>query len=1120
MKKNLLFLMLMAFLFSFESMSQCGYVSLIGEFNGWADDHYMTQDPMDPTDYSTIISFTAAMDTDGNDTIEVKFRENGDWAVNWGGDTFPSGIAIENGPNNILVPLDPDTIGYTTDFKVTFNYETLEYNFEAICGSIGLIGEFNAWADDLAMTRDMADMASWSAILSLTAAMDADGNDTIELKFRESANWTVNWGGEGFPSGTGVNGGPNILVPLDTGNVYTTDFLVTFNCESGDYNFESVCGSIGLIGEFNEWSDDYAMHRDMDNPDEWSVVFTLTDDMDTDDNDTIEVKFRESADWTVNWGGDGFPSGIGVQEGPNIFVPLDTIGITTDYYVTFNCSTGEYNFQSTCGDIGVIGWFINWNGDIPMNRDADDPDVWTLSRSWGVDSEVKFRENADWSVNWGSPDWPSGVGVPNGSINIPLVAGKYDVTFNCGTFEYNFVENADICGEIGMIGDFNEWGGTNPADPPTDIYLVRDPMYPTLFSLEYSFSSSTKLLFRVDADPIASNWWGGSFPMGQAVQDPSLIINVPGGLYDITYNCLSNTFSFIQLGNSVTAPNVFSINVDGILNESDWDISQPVSKMIYGEVTGDLNEAFFGVAYNEEYLYIGIDVTDTIPTFYEQGELFVDGNKSGGDYDSTDLHVMFSAAGLTVIHGPDDMEAILGFVPGATGYSAEVAIPWDAIYVTAEEGGQIGFDIILGDSDTGDTVNYKLAWNGGLQNYESTSSFGDLLFGTLSCGCISIYNETTGDVVLRNPTDMPTTYVGTYELDADYNMVFRKDMQATVHWGATDFPSGTAVLDGDEIPATTGRYRVTFDCLSGVYSFVDEPAGDSTAYAQFTETTPVVDGDLSEYNLEYGCEVMAVTTGPDNNNTVTWGALWDLHSFYIGVKVVDAVVEGSGNPWDNDAIEFYIDGNHDSDGPYDSDFDTQLIMDALNNGLYPDTLWVKADGVPITDYDAYWTATADGYNCELRIGWNNIDFYPGRNRTIGWSLGNNDSDNGVGRDYQTVWFGTGNNWSNTGDLGDLQLAGGPYHGIHDVVYYNAQFVLYPNPSNGTTYLRTMGDIFDGEVSIYITDLSGRTVVVQSERLFGSNDVITLNTNNLESGLYLINILGADGKKAVKKLIIQ
>ncbi|MCD4731613.1 MAG: T9SS type A sorting domain-containing protein, partial [Bacteroidales bacterium] len=570
-------------------------------------------------------------------------------------------------------------------------------------------------------------------------------------------------------------------------------------------------------------------------------------------------------------------------------------------------------------------------------------------------------------------------------------------------------------------------------------------------------------------------------------------------------------------GNSVTAPKVFSINVDGVLDESDWDISQPVAKLVDGTVVGDQNEIFFGVTYNEEFLYVGIDVTDAGLVGTEIGEVFVDGNNSGGDYDENDCHLRFSALGIEVIQGPEGMEPLIGFVvkQAFDGFTAEVGIAWADLGVTPVEGEQIGFDILMGDDDTGTGIEYTLAWNGGMENYETTSLFGALNFGVLSCGCISLYNETTGDVVLRNPTDMPTKYVGTYELDADYNMVFRKDMQATVHWGSADFPSGIAVLDGDEIPATIGRFRVTFDCLSGEYSFVPEPSGDVVAYAQFTEDPVTIDGNLSEYTLDYGSDIMA-TTGGTNNNTVTWGTLWDMQSFYVGVKVVDAVVEGSGNPWDNDAIEFYIDGNHDEDGPYDADFDTQLILDFVGQS----ELWIKADGVPITNYESNWTATADGYNVELRIGWDNIDFYAGRNRSIGWSLGNNDSDNGLGRDYQTVWVGTGNNWSNTDDLGDLQLAGGPYYGIHDVVYYNAQFVLYPNPSNGTTYLRTMGDIFDGQVSIFVTDLSGRTVVSQTERLFGSNDIITLKTNDLQAGLYLINIMGADGKKAVKKLIIQ
>ncbi len=226
-------------------------------------------------------------------------------------------------------------------------------------------------------------------------------------------------------------------------------------------------------------------------------------------------------------------------------------------------------------------------------------------------------------------------------------------------------------------------------------------------------------------------------------------------------------------------------------------------------------------------------------------------------------------------------------------------------------------------------------------------------------------------------------------------LVFRKDLQATVQWASPDFPEGTAVLAGDPIPATTGRYRVTFDCLSGVYTFHREPAGDGVAYAERTESAPAIDGDLTEYTLGYNSNILATGTGPINN-TVTWGALWDTYNLYFGVKIVDAVVEGGANPWDSDAIEYYIDGNHDSDGAYDSDFDTQLIQDFTSNSTVDTVLWVKADGVPVTNYDAKWLPTTDGFNLELRLGWDNFDFAPGKGRTIGFSLGNNDSDNGTG----------------------------------------------------------------------------------------------------------------------------
>ncbi len=1104
MRKKLLIVALLAFIFSFQGMSQCGQVSLIGEFNEWNGDHNMTRNMDNPDLWWTYLTVTAADDTDTSGFVDLKFRENHDWTVNWGSADFPSGTGEVGGSN---IPVPPGT------YKITFNCATAEYNFSETCGQISLIGEFNGWAGDLNMTRMSSDDNRWQVMITVKESDDTDTSGFVDLKFRENADWTNNWGDLAFPVGIGTLGGPNIPVPAGS-------YRVIFNCATGEYDFVETCGEISMIGEFNAWSGDLLMTRGAA-VNTWSVLLTLTAEMDENGNDTIEVKFRENADWTNNWGDVAFPSGVGTNGGPNIPVLMDEIGITTDYLVTFNCATGEYNFEAASGSIGIIGAFNGWNGDLPMNRDANDPNLWTVTASWSADSEVKFRENADWTMAWGNTGWPSGVGESDNGPNIPLVAGTYDVTFNAVTAEYNFVENATVCGEIGMVGDFNSWGDDG-GDFPSDLYLVRDADHPSQFSLEYNFTSSTKMYFRENAVDITPGnidmIWGGTSLCQTGVHDLTQQIDVSGGKYMITFNCLSGDYCFQRLGNAVIAPKVFDITVDGILNESDWTIDEPISKIIEGEASDDLNEAYFGVVYNADKLYVGLQVTDAILTLGEEGEIFIDGNKSGGAYDEYDLHLKFVGTQVTVVHGPEGYEYELGFVPGATGYTVELGLPWDALGITAEEGGQIGFDIILGDDDTNEGASYKMAWNGGLENYENTSSFGDLSFGVLSCGCISIYNSTIGDVKLRTPAETPTTYVATYELFNNESFVFRKDGQSAVSWGADAWPSGTATVGGPVVPGESGRYRVTFDCLTGDYSFVEWAAGDSTAMADYTDTEPTIDGDLSEYNLQYGSDKLAVGTGPINN-TVSWGMKWDANNLYVGVKVVDAVVEFTGNPWDNDAIEFYFDGDNSKDGTYSAgSFDTQLIVDADP----ADTLWIKADGVPITNHYTIYEVTSDGYVIEMRLGWDNFGFAPGKGRTMGFSLSNNDSDLGVGRDYQTTWHGNGNNWSDTKVLGEIQLAGGPFFvdGVDEHVLYNANVMIFPNPASGYVNIRTIGEVFDGDISIFVADITGRIVLNTEESLSGPNSTVQINTNQLTKGIYFVNVMGTDGKRAVKKLIIH
>jgi hypothetical protein len=464
----------------------------------------------------------------------------------------------------------------------------LVFSWQAMsqCGYISLIGEFSGWADDLVMMRDYENPDQFTVFLTLNDAHDTDTNGIVEMKFRENMEWDVNWGSTDFPTGTGEPGGENIPVPLDTVGI-TTDYIVTFNCSTGEYSFTHVWGAIGLVGEINEWGGtgpDHALTRDPNDPDLWTTIISLdTTSSYYDPPDIVDLKFRENSDWAVNWGGDEFPADTGYQDGPNILVPIDTAALSTDYYITFNAATGDYVFTETSGPISMIGAFNGWNGDVPMNRDASDPDAWTLTRSWYEDSEVKFRENADWTVNWGNSTFPTGTGEPNGA-NIPLTAGAYDVSFKTSTLAYEFVENTDVCGEIGLIGDFNNWGTPeNTEDPPTDAWMLRDPMYPSQFYLNYNFTGSTNLWFREDADILFNDVWGGEFPADIGVQGVEApYIAVPGGKYDITFNCQSKEFSFTRLGSSVSAPEVFAIEVDGVLNETDWSISQNVAQVVDG----------------------------------------------------------------------------------------------------------------------------------------------------------------------------------------------------------------------------------------------------------------------------------------------------------------------------------------------------------------------------------------------------------------------------------------------------------------------------------------------------------------------------------------------------------
>jgi len=82
---------------------------------------------------------------------------------------------------------------------------------------------------------------------------------------------------------------------------------------------------------------------------------------------------------------------------------------------------------------------------------------------------------------------------------------------------------------------------------------------------------------------------------------------------------------------------------------------------------------------------------------------------------------------------------------------------------------------------------------------------------------------------------------------------------------------------------------------------------------------------------------------------------------------------------------------------------------------------------------------------------------------------------------------------------------------------NIQFntlALSPNPTNGSSSL-TIEAKTSGEAIITITDMSGKQVNVVNSSLFVGENTMNLPTENLNSGVYFVNVDFQGASKSMK-----
>lgn len=528
---------------------------------GWDNDTDMIQDTANANIWTININLANG---------EAKFRANDAWAINWGATAFPKGKGTQDGPN---VPV------LFGNYDVTFNSLTGEYEFK-VNSDIGIIGSATpgGWDNDTDLYQDAADSNKYFNTLDLIGG---------EAKFRKDNGWTINWGAVDFPAGIGTQDGPNI--PIAQGGKY----YITFDKSTAAYTFTEIVPftSIGVIGTATAggWDTDTDLTRDAVNGDLWTGRIDLL---------VGELKFRADNDWVYNWGGVDFPIGIGVKDGDNLQIPE-----AGKYQITFNSKTLEYTFAiiRPYTAIGIIGSATpgGWDVDTDMEQDATDPLIWKL-RIKLLDGELKFRADNDWIVNWGSGDFPSGIGEQDGA-NIPIVAGDYKITFNTLSGVYNFEAVVEF-GKISLVGScgpFLAWPG---ADDSFDTYLEKDandPNHWTHSSVTLAQYDGTEtangIKFRAEA-AWAVNWGAADFPAGVGTQDgPNIQCNA--GTYKVDLRTDTGEYAFGDPNSTIDylSDAVISVFPNPTASFINIDVKESVLK---GKTQITLFDALGRVAYN------------------------------------------------------------------------------------------------------------------------------------------------------------------------------------------------------------------------------------------------------------------------------------------------------------------------------------------------------------------------------------------------------------------------------------------------------------------------------------------------------------------------------------------
>jgi hypothetical protein len=317
-----------------------------------------------------------------------------------------------------------------------------------------------------------------------------------------------------------------------------------------------------------------------------------------------------------------------------------------------------------------------------------------------------------------------------------------------------------------------------------------------------------------------------------------------------------------------------------------------------------------------------------------------------------------------------------------------------------------------------------------------------------------------------------------------------------------------------------------------LYIISQASAADSLQINQITDH-PVMDGKADEY---YGSEeainvLDSTAPQPDDQKdcSAKFKCGWIDDSLYIHMEILDDILDtdNNGEPWENDGIEMYFDGDNSKlESSYDQVNDIQIRIerdDATNNQI--DYVYGNSGANPWFDVSSLRFKLLEneetGYFVEICNSISSLKITGDENDYFGFDIQVNDADGSIRESILRWHCNNHQGWHDASALGNATfLSSSIVINKNRMPGSYALFQNYPNPFNPVTMISFQLPK-RSEVKITIHNIMGEKVtdLYKGIKQAGMHS-LTWDASGIASGTYFIRMQTENYTKIIKSVLIK